>query len=173
MISSKPSNITVSQSACKKTGLLFSKSKHSKGSHDQNMTVSTISAELLILLLPDLVWWYMIISQNALWRNGIVVFKVIVTANFKKLMNVCPDDIFWSIKQFTTKLGIVMHHYEPDCLLKRLVCCLQGQGHSEGSYNQNMTIYVFWSADVLSSRPRSQWRIIKTKYDFVMCLLNC
>ena len=55
MISSKPSNITVSQSACKKTGLLFSKSKHSKGSHDQNMTVSTIFAELLILLLQNLV----------------------------------------------------------------------------------------------------------------------
>ena len=29
---------------------------HSKGSYDQNMTVSTLSAELLILLLPNLVY---------------------------------------------------------------------------------------------------------------------
>ena len=29
---------------------------HSKGLYDQNMTVSTISSELLILLLPNLVW---------------------------------------------------------------------------------------------------------------------
>ena len=38
--------------------------------------------------------------------------------------------------------------HEPDCLPKRLVCCLQGQGHSEGSYNQNMTfLYLlnWWS----------------------------
>ena len=34
-----------------------------------------------------------------------------------------------------------------DCLSKRLVCCLQGQGHSEGSYNQNMTFwYIFWTS---------------------------
>ena len=30
-------------------------------------------------------------------------------------------------------------HYKPDCLPKRLVCCLQGQGHSEESCNQNVT----------------------------------
>ena len=31
---------------------------------------------------------------------------------------------------------------------KRLVCCLQGQDHGEGSYNQKMTFwYVFWTAD--------------------------
>ena len=31
-------------------------SGHSKGSYDQNMTAATISSELLILLLPNLVW---------------------------------------------------------------------------------------------------------------------
>ena len=56
---------------------------HSKGSYNQNMTVSTVFAELLILL-----------SQNVSWRNGIVVVKVKVTANFKMLINVCPDDIY-------------------------------------------------------------------------------
>ena len=34
---------------------------------------------------------------------------------------------------FVTKLGIVMHHDEPECHA-------QGQGHSKGSYDQNMMI---------------------------------
>ena len=81
---------------------------HSKGSNDPNVIVSTISAELLIILLPNLVWWYIIISQNVLWRNGFVVFKVKVTTDFKMLMNVCPHDIFWIAEPFTTKLGMEM-----------------------------------------------------------------
>ena len=40
-------------------------------------------------------------------------------------VNVCPDDIFWIAEPFTTRLGMVMHHFEPDCLSKRLVCCLK------------------------------------------------
>ena len=49
---------------------------HSKGPYDQSMTVSTIYSELLIFLLPNLIWWYIIISQNVLWRNWIAVFIV-------------------------------------------------------------------------------------------------
>ena len=45
---------------------------HSKGSYNQNMTVSTISAELLIFLLPNLVWWYIIIGQNIVWKMGLL-----------------------------------------------------------------------------------------------------
>ena len=56
---------------------------HSKGSYDQNMTVATISSQMLILLPPNLVWSYIIISQSVLWRNLIVVFKVKVTAKFQ------------------------------------------------------------------------------------------
>ena len=62
--------------------------------YDQNMTISSVSSELLIVLLQDLVFWYMIISQSVLERNQISVFKVKVTAYFKMSMNVCPDDIF-------------------------------------------------------------------------------
>ena len=40
------------------------------------MTVSTISSELLILLLSNLVWSYVIISQCVLWWNWIAVFVV-------------------------------------------------------------------------------------------------
>ena len=84
-------------------------------------------------------WWYIIIRKNVLWRNGIVVFKVKVTANFKMLMNVCPDDILWIAEPFTTKLGSMINHNEPNCF-KIIGLLLSGQGHSEGVYNQNMTI---------------------------------
>ena len=44
-------------------------------------------------------------------------------------MNVCRDGVFRIVEQFVTKLGMVMQHHEAECL-----------GHSEGSYDQNMTI---------------------------------
>ena len=41
-----------------------------------------------------------------------------------------------------------MQHHEPECHAEKVVCYLQGQGHSEGSYNQNMTLYyIFLFAD--------------------------
>ena len=49
------------------------------------------------------------------------------------MLIVCPDGIFWIADPFTTKPSVVMHHHDPDCLPKGLVCCLQGQGHSERS----------------------------------------
>ena len=56
-----------------------------KGLYDQNMTVSTISSKLLILLLQSLVLWYIIISQSVLWRNWTAVFKVKVRATFQNV----------------------------------------------------------------------------------------
>ena len=150
---------------------------HSKGSYD-NMTVSNISSEVLAFLPPYLV----ILSKSVLWRSWIVVFKVKVTAKFQNISECYPDDIFWIIELFTTKDGIVMHHYEPDCLPKRSIYCFQGQGYSEGSYNQNiisnisseLLILVWWHIIIswivlwkdwialLWSRSRSQKRFIIT-----------
>ena len=42
---------------------------HSEGSYDQNKTLSTIFAELLIPWQPNLIWWYIIISQSVLGKN--------------------------------------------------------------------------------------------------------
>ena len=36
---------------------------------------------------------------------------------------------------FASKPGIIMHHHKLECHAKRLVCYLQGHGHS-----QNMTV---------------------------------
>ena len=42
---------------------------------NQNIIVSTISLELLILLqgLSDLLWWYIVISRSVFWKDWIAV----------------------------------------------------------------------------------------------------
>ena len=58
------------------------------------------------------------------------------------LVNVCLDDIFRTTEHFVTKPGMVIQHYKPKHHAEKLVHCVQYQGYSEGSYNQNMTISV-------------------------------
>ena len=54
---------------------------HSKISKCQWMFVQMISSELLNLLLPNLVWWCIIMSQIVSPRDWFAVFKVKVTGN--------------------------------------------------------------------------------------------
>ena len=51
-----------------------------------------------------------------------------------------PTQLSVFMQPFVTKLGIVVHHYEPECHAKKIEFSLQGQGHSVGLYNQNMTV---------------------------------
>ena len=53
-----------------------------------------------------------------------------------------------------TKLGVVMHHQELECHAKRAVGYFEGQGHSKGSYDQNMTdsTIFFGTADPFATR---------------------
>ena len=60
-------------------------------------------------------------------------------------VNVYPDDIFYTTKHFVSKLGIMMDHHELECYAKRLVCYFQGQVHSKGSYDQNVTVFTILS----------------------------
>ena len=55
---------------------------------------------------------------------------------------------------FVTKLGILVHHHEPECHAKKMGFYLQGQGqgHSAGLYNQNMTVST---VSFISSKPMS------------------
>ena len=91
--------------------------------------------------------------------------------------------ICWTADTLATKLALVVHH-KPECLGKKWVCCVQGQGHSMIE-NENECLskwyfmnrwtfyYQTWCVDaslsailsskkigLLSSRSRSQWRII-------------
>ena len=71
----------------------------------------------------------------------------------KKSVNVCPDNIFYTIKNIVFKLGIVIHHYESECHAKRLICHFQGQGHCKSSYDQSMTISVVSSELLVALQP--------------------
>ena len=55
-------------------------------------------------------------------------------------MTVYPDAVFSNAEPYTTKLGTLMHHHEPNCLQKILVCCIQGHGHSEVFMSPKMTL---------------------------------
>ena len=76
--------------------------------------------------------------------------------SFGMLMNVCRDDIFWTTEHFVTKFGMVMQHHEPECHAEKFCCCcLQGQGHSKGSYDQNMTLLYFLNCWFLGNQTWS------------------
>ena len=89
------------------------------------MTVSTISAELLIFLQPNLIVWYIIISWSALFKILIVVFKVKVTERFRIPVNVHLDDVSSAAECSVTKLGMVMQHHGPKCHTRVFCSCLQ------------------------------------------------
>ena len=69
------------------------------------------------------------------------------------LVNVCPDDIFWTAEHFVTKPAMVMKHNKPECHAEKMVHCVQCQSHSEGLYNQNMTISVRLSKLLVGLQP--------------------
>ena len=100
--------------------------------HITNTLLSNIFSELLILLQLNLVWWYIIIRWIVLWKDWIALLwsRSRSYERFKIPMAVHLDDISSTVEPFVTKLGMVIHHYEPDCLSKRFVCCLQDQGHN-------------------------------------------
>ena len=54
--------------------------------------------------------------------------------------NVCSQLAECLYATFCNQTYVVVHHYEPECHLDFLKLYLQGQGHSVGLYNQNMTV---------------------------------
>ena len=78
---------------------------------------------------------------------------------FKMSVNVCLDNIFWITKHFVTKVGMVMQHHEPESCgnVLLLLLFLQGQGHGEGSYDQNLTLSSILSELLIPWQPNLVW----------------
>ena len=97
----------------------------------------SILSELLILLQLNLVCWYIIIRWIVLWKDWIALLWSWSRSQkrFRIPVNVHLDDISSAVEPSVTKLGVVMQHHGPKCHARRLVCCLQVQGHSEGSFD--------------------------------------
>ena len=66
--------------------------------------------------------------------SGVVKIKVPekVPEKVKIPVNVHLDKISSTVEPSVTKFGMVMRHQGPECHARRLVCCLQVQGYSEG-----------------------------------------
>ena len=61
----------------------------------------------------------------------------------------CPDDICKTNKHFLTKLGIVMHHHEPECHANGgfAIFKFKVTADSKGSSDNGSFCYIFWAAD--------------------------
>ena len=120
--------------SCKGIHLLFSKSRSQQG-----LMWSKCGCFYYIFWIADpFATFYSTLSwvRVSYEEIGLLCSGSRSRQNFKMLMTVYSDTVFWNTKPFTTKLCTVMHHHEPNCLPKILVCCLQGQGQSEGSSHQ-------------------------------------
>ena len=54
-------------------------------------------------------------------KSGLLGSRSRSRQKFKLLVNVCPDDIFWTADHFDAKLGMVMRHHKPECQAGKLV----------------------------------------------------
>ena len=94
-------------------------------------------------------WWDIFISQSVICEKWVSIFKVKVTVTE-----------FWFIQSNVTifiirseliflgdQLGLTVHVHKLEYLVKRLLCCSQGQGHSEGSEFQWM---FAWTISLIS-----------------------
>ena len=93
---------------CKKVGLLSSSSGSHWGLIYSNMTVSTISAEL-IFLQPNLVGWYIIISWSVLCKNS-WFSKSRSQCRYKTLLNLYVSYIFCTTDLLATKEGVLIFY---------------------------------------------------------------
>ena len=69
------------------------------------------------------------------------------------LVNVCPDDIFWTTEHIVTKPGMVMQRHKQECPAEKLGHFVQCQDRSEGLHDQNMTISIVSSELLVRLQP--------------------
>ena len=150
---------------------------HSKGSRCQWMFGQMIAFKPLNILLPYLVWWYIIMSWNVMHKDRLAIFKVKITTRAhtikmwvftisELLILLLPDLVWWYINisqsvlwrnyiaVFKVKVTDKLQNIN-ECLSKRCLECL--------------TFYlVLWCIIIslkLSKKicllwSKSQWRII-------------
>ena len=124
--------IIMSQIVFQKDLFAVFKVKVTVKAHIIKILLFNILSELLMLLQLNLVWWHIIIRWIVSWNYWIALLwsRSRSQKSFRILVNVHQDEISSAAELSVIKLGIVMQHHGPKCHARRLVCCLQGQGHS-------------------------------------------
>ena len=57
----------------------------------------------------------------------------------------CFCYLFWTADCFATSINVMVHHHMPECPMRRVDCCLQGQGHSKGEKCQWTSVWMVCS----------------------------
>ena len=140
----------------KKIGWLHSGSR-SQRRGKMLMFVQMVSSEPPNILCPNLVLRCIILSQNVLQKDWFASFKVKVTARAHMIKSDNSYCIFWTADPFAVKLRLIVHYHKPECFIEKLDYCVQCQGHSEGLYNQSMTISVVSTKQLVSLQPNLDW----------------
>ena len=121
------------------------------------MTISTISSGTSDLLATRLGMSVQHRSWSVLLKIWITALKVKVTAKFKMLVNVCPDDIFWITEHFVTKFGMAIQHHEPECQAEeeKIVAIIFKVKITARAHMMKMWLslyYSFWTVDSLATK---------------------
>ena len=89
---------------------------------------------------------------------GLLCLRSKSLGRFKMSVNVCLGDCFLIRGHFFTKFCMMMQHHEPKCHVgtKNFFWggrYLQGQGHSKGSYDENITLFNIFSELLIPLQP--------------------
>ncbi len=105
-----------------------------------NVSVNVSLDDILCIAEPFVTKPSMVKHHNEPERHmrkmGFSIFKVKVTVTeFRFIQSnmtisiICSELLIFGGDQ----LSLTVHVHKLECLVKRLLCCIQGQGHSEGS----------------------------------------
>ena len=101
---------------------------------------------------------YIILSQIVLGKDWFTAFKVKVTA---KVENFNEWSFRWyRLNRWTFCNQMLVHLLEPECRAKRLLCYLQGQGHSEGACNKKITVSTVSTELLNLTKVQTKWACI-------------
>ena len=144
------------------------------------MSVQVISFKSPNILLPNLVLWCLITSLSACKKISLLFSRSrsqqgVIWSKYDGFYYT-----FWTADRFATKLGLIVHYHKPEYLMEKL-----DWSRSQQSFKMLMNVCpdgTFWIAKpfitkfwiftslwarlsfkkigLLSSRSRSQWRII-------------
>ena len=116
-------------------------------------------------------------------KIGLLSSKFRVTVRAHLIKYDCFYRIFWTADPFATRFGLMIHHYKPECLVRRLDRCVQSQGQDQGECLSSQYLVTHWTfCGIMSlSVMQKDWctnfkvkvtmRACMTKYDSFYCVL--
>ena len=122
--------LSYAKASCGKIGLLHSRSR-SQRRVKMSIFIQMTFSKPPNILLPNWVLWCIIMGWSVMQKKLFVMFKVKVTA--AALMIKIWQFLLYLLNcwSFSTKRGLMVHYHKPECLMKKLDYCVQGQGHGK------------------------------------------